>query len=477
MSGQPHLISALLKMFYTEPMTQDVFRYQTFDLSDDRHTATFSYRLEHAGQSYDFTEVIEFPVALASGPEQQACLRALHIALGVSYYKIFVPQRIEHPYEMSAAEADFWNDVWQHGLGEFLYVNKLSATDLAQFAAQPGENLGAGQTRQVEAPQSLASTALLGIGGGKDSIVARELLGKIGVAVQGFVMATGEQLGQAQAVAQVMDVPLHVIKRTLDKQLLSVQEQPGAFKGHIPISLIFGLVGATLAIATGSAYVVVANESSASIPRGNGGRMAVNHQWSKSFGFEQSLQKYLHDMVNPQLTYFSAVRQLTSVGVAKLFARLPQYFEVFTSDNFVFRIDPSKRPNGRWSLESPKSLSSFILLSAWISEPDMLRIFGRNFLDEASLEPLFLALLGVRGDPPLDCVGTVEELVLSLNLAVRQGKFAGSALLELAREHQVLSGQDWDAELAQMLTVQTDSALPTALVEPITTAITEELQS
>lgn len=464
-------------MLYTKPMTQDVFRYQSFDLSEDRHTATFSYRLEHAGQSYDFTEVLEFPVALMSGPEQQACLRALHIALGVSYYKIFVPKRIEHPYEMSATEADFWNDVWRHGLGEFLYVNKLTVADLAQFAAQSGKNPGAAQAQRAEAPQPLASTALLGIGGGKDSIVARELLGKSGVAVQGFVMATGEQLGQAQAVAQVMGVPLHVIKRTLDKQLLSVQEQPGAFKGHIPISLIFGLVGAALAIATDGAYVVVANESSASIPRGNGDRMAVNHQWSKSFGFEQSLQKYVHDTVSPRLTYFSAVRQLTSIGVAKLFARLPQYFEVFTSDNFVFRIDPSKRPNGRWSLESPKSLSSFILLAAWISEPDMLRIFGRNFLDEASLEALFLALLGVQGQPPLDCVGTVEELVLSLNLAARQGKFAGSALLELAREHQVLSDQNWDAQLAQMLAVHAGSALPPELAQQITNTVTQELQA
>src|SRR6185369_8613661 len=114
--------------------------------------------------------------------------------------------------------------------------------------------------------------------------------------------------------------------------------------------------------------------------------------------------------------YFSAIRQLTSLGVAKLFANFPKYFEVFTSDNFAFRIDPAKRPTGRWSLESPKSLSSYILLAPWLSDEDVAHIFGMELLDEPSLNQLFLELTGVEGEQPLDCVGTVEELVLSMNL-------------------------------------------------------------
>ena len=76
-------------------------------------------------------------------------------------------------------------------------------------------------------------------------------------------MATGEQLGQAKAVATTMDVSLHVVERRLDQQLLTLQESPNAYKGHIPISLIFGLVGSVLAAASGATYVVVANEASA----------------------------------------------------------------------------------------------------------------------------------------------------------------------------------------------------------------------
>lgn len=435
----------------------DSFSYEQVHLDTDKQTVHFDYSLNHAGQAHRLSETLRFPVPLKDTDEQRAALRALHIALGVSYYKTFLPPVIEHPYKMDDAEAAFWNDVWRGGLGEFLYVNNLSPDQLARFAAQDGIGY------EPSAAPSVSGGALLGIGGGKDSIVAGELLKQAGVPLQGFVMATGEQLGQAKAVADVMGITLHVVERTLDKQLLELQELPGGYKGHVPISLIFGLIGTTLAIATGNAYVVVANESSASLPRHMSEHGEVNHQWSKSFGFERQLQAFVHEHISPDITYFSAIRQLSSVAVAKLFARLPQYFEVFTSDNFVFRIDPSKRPNARWSLESPKSLSSFILLAPWLGESDMLRTFGRNFLDEPLLETLFLELTGQEGEPPLDCVGTIKELVLSINLLATQGKFANSHLMHIAQDRHIITEGNWQDALRAMLSLGDEQALPAEL--------------
>ena len=448
----------------------DSFTYKRFRIGEDKQTVYFDYLLAHNDRSYTFTESMHFPLPLIDSAEQSRSLRALHLALGVSYYKIFTPANIIHPYRMSAAEADFWNDVWRNGLGEFLYVNKLPPDTLARFSEQDG--------LAYEGPVATTSqTALLGIGGGKDSIVAGELLKKLSVPVEGFVMATGEQLGQAKAVAETMGLPLHIVERVLDKQLLEVQELPGAHKGHIPISLIFGLVGSALAIAKSASFVVVANEASASIPRITWEHGAVNHQWTKSFGFEQQLQAFVQDQISTSITYCSAIRQLTSVGVAKLFARYPAYLEVFTSDNAVFRINPDMRPNARWSLDSPKSLSSFILLTPWLSEADLLRAFGRDFLDEPSLEQLFWELTGQEGEPPLDCVGTTDELVVSLNVAVRQEKFATSHLVNMARERGVITDVDWHTKLQHMLAVQPEEALPQSLKQSITDELSKELRA
>jgi hypothetical protein len=449
-------------------MNQEQFTYLQFWLSDDRRTVHFDYRLRHIGQDHDLTEIIEFPLPLADSAEQQRSLRAIHLALGISYYKIFVSPSIAYPYAMDDAEAAFWNNVWQGGLGEFRYINKLPADRLATFVAQTGQQFDG---------QSISETsgAILGIGGGKDSIVAGEMLKSLSVPVAGFVMATGEQLGQTASVAKAMSVDLHPIKRQLDKQLLVLQEQSDAYRGHVPISLIFCLVGTALAIAAKSAYVVVANEASASIPRIMWVDKAVNHQWSKSFDTEKQLQRFIETAITPTVTYFSAIRQLTSIGVAKLFAGFPQYFEVFTSDNFVFRIDPAKRPSGRWGLESPKSLSSYILLAPWLSDEDVRRIFTIDFLNEVSLEKLFLELVGVEGEQPLDCVGTVEELVLSLNLLAQANRYQDTYLMQLASKHGVVHDGDWQRSLRKLLELQTDQALPASLQQSIQTYLKERM--
>lgn len=453
-------------------MDKELFTYRQFRVGDDRKTVHFDYTLQHGGQTHEFTETIEFPVALLDTAEQQRSLRALHLALGVSYYKIFVPPVIVHPYAMDEQEAACWNDVWLNGLSEFLYTNKLPSDRLAKFQPQDGKKYEGETTSEAQG-------ALLGIGGGKDSIVAGELLKALNVPVAGFVMATGEQLGQTQAVAKTMGVELHAVKRAIDKKLLEVQEQPGAYRGHIPISLIFALVGTALAIANKSAYVVVANEASSSIPRGITweGR-AVNHQWSKSFEAEQQVQKFIKTNVSQSVTYFSAIRQLTSVGVAKVFASFPQYFEVFTSDNFVFRIDPAKRPSGRWGLESPKTLSSYVLLAPWMNDEDVKRTFTIDFLNEPSLEDLFLAMTGQEGEPPLDCVGTTEELELSINLLDEQGRYQDTHLMQLAKDRGIVrpDEQEWQAELADFLRLQPDEALPAELKQPVTNYLQERLR-
>ncbi|HSX05395.1 MAG TPA: hypothetical protein VLF69_02930 [Candidatus Saccharimonadales bacterium] len=441
-------------------MDSDKFVYSAYRLSDDRCTVQFDYQIVRAGQAYDLTETLEFPVALLETPEQQRSLRALHLALGVSYYKKFLAPAIVHPYAMDAAEADFWNTMWQHGLGEFLYVNKLSAEQLTKFAPQDGQRF-----ESNNAPER--SGALLGIGGGKDSIVAGELLRDLAVPVTGFVLATGEQVGQAAAVAGAMGVDLLVVKRTIDP-MTEIRKLPGSYSGHVPISMIFGLVGAALAVATDKAYVVVANEASASIPRVQWQEQAINHQWSKSLEAEQRMQAFIRSSVSAGVTYFSAIRQLTSIGVAKLFARFPQYFTVFTSDNFVFRIDPSGRPVGRWGLESPKSLSSYILLAPWLSDADVAHIFERDFLDEPSLEQLFLELTGTEGEQPLDCVGTVEELTLSVNRLAETGRYSNTVLMKLAVERGLVHDDDWRQIRNKLLALQPDEALPPELHDAIT---------
>lgn len=451
-------------------MNDSVFTYDKFDVSHDRKEVKLFFTSNKQGESFSFCEVFRFAVNLPDTLETYRLLRALHIATGISYYKLFVNSEIEHPYAMSTRECSFWNTVFTNGLGEFLYINKISRDLVATFGPQEGHDSHTTSRSQLD------EKALLGIGGGKDSIVAGELLKAIGMHIDGFVLATGDAAGQATTVATTMRVNCHKVERSIDKLLIELQKRSDAFKGHIPISLIFAITGSLLAVAAKHSYVVVANEASSSIPRVHWEGDAVNHQWSKSFEFEKLMQDYLSNYVSTDLVYFSAIRPLSSVAVAKIFANHPAYFTVFTSDNYAFRVNADNRPASRWSLQSAKSLSSFILLSAWLSQEQLLAIFERNFLDEASLEPLFLSLLGLQGEAPLDCVGTPEELRASLNQALLRGVFSDSLLMKVAIKNGAAASDRVIAPTVEsFLHLASEQAFPQKLQQPLLTKITEDL--
>ncbi len=438
------------------------FSFAKTTWNEDRTILSCEYVIKTDEESFQLSESLDFPIAIPQNVTTDKLTKALHLALGISYYKAFIPPELLHSYNMSDYEASFWNTVYRNGLGEFLYKNNLSADKLAQFTPQNG-------TEITSASATYEEKALLGIGGGKDSIVAGELLKELSIDVSGFVLATGEILGQTKDVADIMGINLQPVKRRLDQQIIEINKLDGAFNGHIPISLIFALTGCMLAAADQRKYVVVANEASASIPHVSWDGMDINHQWSKSLEFERLFQEYVVREIDEQLQYFSAIRPLTSLGIAKLFSRYPSYFNVFTSDNSVFRIKQGERDHPRWSHDSPKSLSSFILMSPYMTDEQLKETFGRNFLDEPELEELFISLLGRSNTPILDCVGTPNELLYSLQELHRQERFTNTALMQKA-SNEGLVGNDKSTVEAELLSQE--SAFP----PKINTALTQKIQ-
>lgn len=449
-------------------MDQSSFVYDSYTLLNNRTHVDLTYTTNHNGETFSFSESYIFEKPLPESLETHRLLRMLHLASGISYYKLFFNTDIEHPYAMSTKESAFWNNIFLNGLGEYLYVNDLSADALATFGPQEGHSTPTSQR------VTLAPKALLGIGGGKDSIVAGELLKSIGISLEGFVLATGDTTAQAAAVGSIMHVPTHIVRRRLDQSLINLQSRPDTYKGHIPVSLLFAITGALLAVTYSTSYVIVANEASASIPRAHHNDTPVNHQWSKSFEAEKLIQQYMQEYVHADLIYFSAIRPLSSVAVAKIFSDFPKYFTTFTSDNFGFRINAQKRPNNRWSAESPKTLSSYILLCAWLNEAQLLEVFGEDFMNNKQLEHEFLQLMGIEGEQPLDCVGTPQELRASLSQAYNRGILLKSHLMKLAISSGIIfADHPSTPNVEQLLRQNTEHAFPPALIQKLQTRITE----
>lgn len=445
------------------------FVFDSYELADDKRTLHFKYGITFDKEKpINFVEQLTLPVDITLEDTTTArLLDNLHIGLGISYYKIFLPPRFELNNKLSEHQASFWNEVYLNGLSEFLYTNKLSPDHLAKFSGRTHDSPNT--TLEYE------PSVILALGGGKDSVVAGELLKMVGLSLEAFVLATGDNNGQVTSVAKDMGLELLNVSREIDHQILKLNEQSDTYNGHVPISMAFALVGLLLCAATGQRYLAVGNEDSASIPNTTWQGLVVNHQWSKSLKFEKAIQKFVHQTISPNLWYFSAIRPLSSVAVAKLFAKYPRYLSDFTSCNRVFLIDPTKRPNGRWCGECAKCLSSFIILAPWLDEVKLTEVFGKNMLDDSQQTSQLLALAGVEGHKPLDCVGTEEEMILSLNLLVKQEKFTNTKLINLARERGIIRNDDWDSELRQSLLPSHEHGFPPELADKLLSVLEEGL--
>src|SRR3990167_9516799 len=136
-------------------------------------------------KNLDFTETVILPKIPHNLKEEsiRKILESLLIILGVSYYKLYYSPRITMPFLLSKDQADFWDTVYRKGIGEFLYKNKLDPKKLAKF---PHSKIKVCSERI-----KTQDRALLGIGGGKDSIVAAELLKDFDIA--SFLVETQKQ--------------------------------------------------------------------------------------------------------------------------------------------------------------------------------------------------------------------------------------------------------------------------------------------
>jgi len=157
----------------------------------------------------------------------------------------------------------------------------------------------------------------------------------------------------------------------------------------------------------------------------------INHQYSKSLEFEQDFRKYVKDYISDDYNYFSLLRPLSELQIAALFSGMPEFHHEFRSCNVGSKTDS-------WCGHCPKCLFTFIILSPFL-EPEKLReIFGKNLLDEPSLENYLDELSGMKETKPFECIGTVEEVNLALSLAAE--KYSQDKLPFLLRKHQEKTG-------------------------------------
>jgi hypothetical protein len=164
---------------------------------------------------------------------------------------------------------------------------------------------------------------------------------------------------------------------------------------------MLAFVSVLTALIYGKAEVALSNESSANEPTIPGTN--INHQYSKTLEFENDFRSYLTQYITEDISYYSFLRPLNELQIAKLFSGFPEHFNTFRSCNVGSKTDS-------WCGECPKCLFTFIILSPFIDVDQLIRIFGRNLFEDESLIPLLDQLSGHADEKPFECVGTIDEV-------------------------------------------------------------------
>jgi hypothetical protein len=380
------------------PTTYRQFIFESYQFDRDRQVLDLHYSLDGKLQ---FTESYHFDFTIQDYDHAafDRAAQLLFFMAGCSYYKTYVPREIVvQSGQLDRLLAKFFSKTYQRGLGEFWFVNQLDPHTPVDFPTNSdilkpytGDTPGQG--------------VLVGIGGGKDSLVSVELLRDRLPDIATWSVGHRTQLSP---LVERMGFPHFWVERTWDPQLLDMKNQ-GGLRGHIPISGIIGCVGVVTAVLAGKRDVLVSNEQSANEPDFTYEGVEINHQYSKSQEFEDDFQKVLHHLFGDQLRYYSFLRPLSELHIARLFAEkaFDKYQDVFSSCNRAF-VHTSDHIS--WCGECPKCAFTFLMLTPFVDRGNLERLWGgKNLLLDTSLQGTYRQLLGIEGGKPLDCVGEIKE--------------------------------------------------------------------
>lgn len=376
-----------------------VFRFVRCAFAADTGVAQLVYAFDDGPELIETVTIPGAPFVLEGDRAEavQRALRLLHLIAGVSYYKAGVPEQVRiDSYTIDAATAALVETVYLNGLGEFAYRNGLNLRGRFRLPVE-GEAFAAPAL-------GLREHALVAIGGGKDSLVSIEALRNLGIE-ETVTWIGGSQL--IRACAERTDLPILNIGRTLAPELFELNRQ-GAWNGHIPVTAVNSAIMVLAALLQGVDQVVFSNERSASYGSQIPGTGEVNHQWSKGWAFEQAFGEHLEQHVAADLHYYSLLRPLSELAVARQFAKSDFYDAHFSSCNRNFHI-LGERPVNRWCGVCPKCHFVFLALAPFMPKMRLVGIFGRNLLDDIEQAPGFDALLEFQDHKPFECVGEGRE--------------------------------------------------------------------
>ena len=388
-----------------------VFIYEKFEYEIEQIGLKIKFTFingEHCFSPTLFVEKKHF-LSFSHLSKEQLDLLVFHMGMVelVSYWKAFCsPKVIIKPFALREKQIEFFKKLYYNGLGEFFYVNGINTSQEEFMTIENANNT-------YTSPQNFETfdQYIVPIGGGKDSVVTLDLLMSANRDIVPFIINPRGATTECCLKAGFSQEETLICKRVIDAHLLELNSQ-GCLNGHTPFSAMLAFTTLLISAISKRKYIALSNEESASESTVKGSE--VNHQYSKSLEFENDFRNYVSEFISQDFYYFSFLRPLSELHIAKLFSKL-DYKSVFKSCN-------AGSKQNIWCGKCPKCLFAFIILSPFVSKEELIAIFSKNLFEDKDLEEYFLQLCGERQTKPFECVGTVSEVNVALALCLKNQK-------------------------------------------------------
>ena len=388
-----------------------VFTYESFHVTRSENNLFIDF-LFIVDEQIKFQPTITIPARsfyrINDLSDDQINLLAFHIGMIelVSYWKATCsPKVVIKPFILSNVQIEWWKKLYFQGLGEFFYLNEIQTTQSEFMTIECASDLVL-EKQHFDLDEKI----IVPIGGGKDSVVTLELLRQSHLELRPMIINPRGATLNCAKIAGFEREQIIEVNRTIHPRLLELNTQ-GFLNGHTPFSAMLAFVSLLTSAITGMKHIALSNESSANESTVLG--QDINHQYSKSLEFENDFRDYVKNFISDDFNYFSFLRPLNELKIADYFSKFPQYHSVFRSCNVGSKDDV-------WCNNCAKCLFAYIILSPFIEPKKLIQIFGTDLLNKQNLKPEFDQLIGTKNVKPFECVGTIDEVNVALNLHIQR---------------------------------------------------------
>ena len=382
------------------------FYYRKFQVIDNKNNFELIFTFEIPGLAVFEPKTTIDKKFIVNSDYNYISYMAFNIGLVelISYWKCTCsPNVIIEAGNLDSYQIEWFRKLYFYGLGEFFYVNGID-TNIKEFM----NITSVGEKINIPALEYHGAGNLIAIGGGKDSVVSLELLKDM----DNTCFMVNPKVPGIECVKAAGYGDYLTVKRTIDHNLLELNKQ-GFLNGHTPFSAILAFVSYLCAYLLNKKYIVLSNEGSANEATVIGTK--INHQYSKTYEFENDFNEYAYQYLNINIKYFSFLRCLSELQIAMLFANYKKYHKLFKSCNVG-----SKQIPWVWCGNCPKCLFVYIILSPFLTKKEMIEIFGNDLYEREELLHTFIELLGYAETKPFECVGTYREIRYAITKTIKK---------------------------------------------------------